>query len=194
MKKMIAVLSVSVAGAMATPAMAQEATPFAGAHVGVEAGWGRVGGGSRIAGDGFVYGATLGYDLARGNLRVGPEVEIADSTQSVCRADAAAGAGARLCERADRDLYVGGRLGYVVNPKVLVYGKFGYSNGRFSTRLEGVSTGNVDRAIDRDGYRLGVGAEYAITRAVYLSGEYRYSHYSADVHRNQILAGVGLPF
>jgi len=194
MTKLIALFALTTIAAIATPAMAQEAAPFAGAHVGVEGGWGRVGGGSRVGGDGFVYGATLGYDVARGNLRVGPEIEIADSTQSECRPYAGAGAGARLCERSDRDLYVGGRVGYVVNPKVLVYGKIGYSNARFSTRLEDTSAGNFDRATDRDGYRLGVGAEYAITRAVYVSGEYRYSHYSSDAHRNQILAGVGLRF
>ncbi len=29
---------------------------------------------------------------------------------------------------------------------------------------------------------------------IYLTGEYRYSHYSGDIHQNQVLAGVGYRF
>jgi outer membrane immunogenic protein len=194
MKKMLVIAAAVVGGSIAMPAAAQEAQPFAGAHVGVEAGWGRVAGGSRYGGDGFTYGANLGYDLAAGKVRFGPEVEISDSTQKTCRTGPAAAGGVRVCERSDRDLYAGGRLGYVVSPKVLVYAKAGYTNARFSTRIDAAGTRNDDGDRDRSGYRVGGGAEYAITRAVYVTGEYRYSHWSSDLHANQILGGVGLRF
>ncbi len=193
MNKFIALATVAAA-TIATPAMAQDAAPFSGPHVGVEAGWGRVGGGGRIGGDGFVYGATAGYDIALDKVRVGPEVEFTDSTQKECRPDTAVAATAVYCERGDRDLYAGARLGYVVSPKLMVYGKGGYTNARFSSKIDGAGALDMGTSHDRDGYRIGAGAEYAVTKAVYVSGEYRYSHWSGDVHKNQLLAGVGLRF
>jgi len=190
----ILTLAATVVVAVATPAMAQDAAPFSGAHVGVEGGWGRVGGHDRSGGDGFVYGATLGYDIAADKVRFGPELEIADSTQKDCRPDAAAGGGVRECQRSDRDLYAGVRLGYVVSPNVLIYGKGGYTNARFTDRIEDAGAADLDGDKNRSGYRIGAGAEYAITPAVYVSGEYRYSHWTSDIHENQVLAGVGLRF
>lgn len=193
MYKLFALAS-AAAASLATPAMAQDAAPFSGAHIGVEGGWSRVGGGHRVGGDGFTYGGTLGYDVAADKLRVGPEIEFSDSTQKECRPDAALGATARRCERSDRDLYAGARLGYVVSPSVLVYSKAGYTNARFSDRIEGAGTADVDGDRNRSGYRIGAGAEFTVTSAVYVSGEYRYSHYASNIHQNQVLAGIGLRF
>lgn len=195
MHKILALALTSVAAAAATPVSAHGAEPFTGPRIGVESGWGRVGG-QRAGGDGFTYGAIAGYDIGAGKLRVGPELGISDSTQKDCRADPAAGVNARQCERADRDLYAGVRLGYVASPKLLVFGKAGYTNARFATRLTGLSTTPNEReyADDHSGYRLGAGAEYAVTPNVYVTGEYRYSHWEHDVHQNQLLGGVGLRF
>lgn len=189
-----ATLAILASAAFAAPAMAQDSTSFTGPRIGVEGGWSRVGGGHRVGGDGFTYGATLGYDVAAGNLRVGPEFEISDSTQKECRAAPAIAAGAKDCERSDRDLYAGARVGYVAAPSVLIYGKAGYTNARFSDRIENAGANDVDGADNRSGYRIGAGAEYAVTRNVYVSGEYRYSHWSSNIHQNQLLAGVGLRF
>ncbi|WP_354309195.1 outer membrane protein [Sphingomonas trueperi] len=180
----------------AAPAFAQDSPRFTGPRVSADAGWGRVAG-NGLAGDGFDYGATLGYDVAAGNLRIGPEVGIADSTQDACKRYPAGGASARECGRSDRDLYAGVRLGYTAAPKLLVYGKVGYTNARFSDRYEDVSTGSKPAARfadDHSGYRLGAGAEWAVTRQVFVNGEYRFSQYGDHLHQNQILGGVGLRF
>lgn len=181
------------AAALASPAMAQEKVPFSGARAGVEAGWGRLGG-ERIASDGFTYGATLGYDIAANRVRIGPELAISDATQKECRAAPALGAGASRCERSDRDLYAGVRLGFVASPKLMVFGKAGYTNARFSDRTERPNVARLETADDHGGYRLGAGVEYALTPAAYVTGEYRYSHWSDDIHQNQLLAGVGVRF
>ncbi|WP_307120064.1 outer membrane protein [Sphingomonas kyeonggiensis] len=186
-----ATLAILASAAFAVPAMAQDSTSFTGPRIGVEGGWSRVGGEHRAGGDGFTYGATLGYDVAAGNLRFGPEIEVSDSTQKECRAIATGG---RDCERADRDLYAGARIGYVAAPSLLLYGKGGYTNARFSDRIENAGASDMDSADNRSGYRIGAGAEYAVTRNVYVSGEYRYSHWSSSIHQNQLLAGVGLRF
>ena len=188
-------LLAALATLVAAPAFAQDDTPFAGGRIGLEAGWGRVGGGDRIGGDGFVYGGTLGYDFAFGQVRVGPEVEIAGSTQKTCIALPAGGRADSTCQRTDRDLYAGGRLGYVVNPSVLLYAKVGYSNARFKDRFEGNGPDlPAPFHRDHDGVRAGAGLEYALTPQLSLTGEYRYSHYSDDIHQNQILAGVAYRF
>lgn len=195
MKTFLAIAAIAAAG-LATPAFAQDSAPFSGPRVSAEAGWGRVAG-NGTAGDGFVYGATLGYDVASGNVRIGPEIGIADSTQDTCKPYAAAGTNARECGRADRDLYAGVRVGYTVTPSVLVYGKVGYANTRFTDHYKDVSAAAAPTPRfddDHSGYRLGAGAEFALTRQFYLSGEYRYSQYQDHLHQNQILGGVGFRF
>jgi len=195
MKTALSLAGLAFAGT-AAPAFAQDIPRFTGPRVSAEAGWGRVAG-NGVAGDGFDYGATLGYDVAAGNLRIGPEVWIADSTQDACKRYPAGGASARECRRSDRDLYAGMRLGYTAAPKLLVYGKVGYTNARFSDRYENISTGltpNPRFADDHSGYRLGAGAEWAVTRQVFVTGEYRYSQYGDHLHQNQILGGVGFRF
>ncbi len=156
---------------------------------------GRLGrlGGERTPSDGFVYGATAGYDFALSQVRIGPEVEVTASTQKLC---VVVPGGDRSCQRTDRDLYVGGRLGYVVDPSVMLYAKVGYSNARFVDKLKS-STGTVSHGRNHNGVRFGGGVEYALTPQFYLSGEYRFSHYQHDehkIHQNQILGGAGYRF
>lgn len=183
MSKRFVIVPALVLAAVATPALAQESGDFTGPRIGVIGGWDNV----QHSGDnasGFTYGATAGYDAAIGPVRIGPEVEISDSTQKK-----KFGSGTtRYTERADRDLYAGARIGYVVSPSFLLYGKVGYTNAQFTIREDG------NHRDDRSGVRAGVGGEYAVTSNVYLTGEYRYSNYSGNYSRNQILGGVGVRF
>jgi len=175
----------------AQPALAQDSQPFSGFHADVEGGWGRVGG-HRIPSDGFVYGGKLGYDLALANVRIGPELEVTGSTQKYCQTATRNGAPVEFCERTDRDLYAGGRFGYVLSPSIMAYAKVGYTSGRFGDRI---SDGADDwHSRNRNGVRAGGGVEYALSPRFYVSGEYRYSHYSRNVHQNQIMSGVGVRF
>jgi len=196
MKKLALYLAAAATLAAATPALASGDVPFSGPRIGVDGGWGRVAG-HRISSDGFLYGATLGYDVASGPIRFGPEIRLGDSTQKVCRSHPAGGSAARVCERSDRDLYAGAKLGYVVTPKVLLYGTAGYTNVRFSDRFSDLSVGpvkNIDVSYNHDGFRVGGGTEYAVTSNIFVTGAYQYSMWKNHIHQNQLLAGVGYRF
>lgn len=186
-------ITVALAGVLAAaPVLAQDEVPFTGPRIAVTGGWDRINHDGEN-GSGFTYGGTAGYDAAFGDIRVAPELEVTGSTQKSCFAEAKI----RHCERADRDLYAGVRVGYVVMPKLLLYAKAGYTNGRFSDRFSqttGANTVTVTDHTNRSGIRGGIGAEYALTPRFFLTSEYRYSNYSGDVSRNQVIGGVGMRF
>ncbi|WP_176787224.1 outer membrane protein [Sphingomonas sp. NFR15] len=177
---------------LSSPALAQEESAFVGPRITIVGGWDRIDHDGEN-GSGFVYGGNAGYDIAVGRVRLAPEVEVTGTTQKSCFTVT----NGRRCERGDRDLYVGGHVGYVVAPSVLLYGKAGYTNGRFSdrlTRVAGGTTTQIDRRDDRSGFRLGAGLEYALAEHFFVTGEYRYSNYSDGFSRNQVLGGAGFRF
>jgi outer membrane immunogenic protein len=182
-KFLIAALALSTA-AIAAPAMAQDADKtFNGAHVEALGGWDRVQGeGSHD--DGFLYGVGAGYDFRSGNAVFGIEGEASDSTQKQ-------NVGA-LTEHASRDLYVGGRAGFVVGGNNLLYAKAGYTNARFS--VSGTDTGVTLARGNLDGYRVGAGIEHQLSNNMFVKAEYRYSNYKDGVSRNQVVGGVGIRF
>ena len=192
MTKTLKLLAVLAGLSAATPIRAQESVPFTGPRIAVTGGWDRIDHNGEN-GSGFTYGGTAGYDVALGKFRIAPEIEVTGSTQKSCFAEAAI----RHCERADRDLYAGGRVGYVVSPKLLLYAKGGYTNGRFTDRFSRTTAGTlvtVTNHSNRSGVRGGAGAEYALTPRFFLISEYRYSNYSGGVSRHQIVGGVGARF
>lgn len=178
---------------LSSPVLAQEAEPFAGTRIAVTGGWDRIDHDGQN-GSGFNYGGTIGYDLAFGAVRLGPEAEVTDSTQKSCFKQITG----ERCEDAGRDLYVGGRLGYAMGDKVLLYTRVGYTNGRFTERFRPGTgaTPAMPAAVhdNRSGVRAGVGLEYAVTPSIFLTSEYRYSNYSGDFSRNQVVGGVGIRF
>jgi len=191
MKFIVPCAAALVAVLAAQPVFAQDAQPFSGFHADIEGGWSRDGG-HRIPSDGFVYGGRAGYDVALANVRIGPELEVTGSTQKYCEKITRNGAAVDSCQRTDRDLYAGGRIGYVFSPSVMAYAKVGYTNGRFGDRISG---GNDDwHSRNRNGVRAGGGLEYAISPRFYVSAEYRYSHYNRDTHQSQLMSGVGVRF
>lgn len=169
MKALVFAATAALAAAVATPAMAQD---FTGPRVGV------VGGYDDVANrDGFTYGVVAGVDapVAKGVV-VGVEATLEDSTTS------AAGL------NASRELGVAVRAGVVVLPKVLAYGKVGYTNARFE--LAGSNAG-----VSLEGVRYGGGIEYAVTDRVYTTVEYRRTELEDGVGgRNGVLAGIGIRF
>jgi outer membrane immunogenic protein len=159
------------AAAVAAPAFAQDAAPFTGPRAGVIAGYDKFDGR-----DGFTYGVSAGYDVAvTPGVTFGPEVSFSDSTTS-------AGAGAEV----SRDLAASVRLGYVVNPRALVFGKVGYANTRIDFGGAGASF---------EGVRYGGGVEFAVTGNTYISAEYQRSEYEANIGgRDAGVVGVGFRF
>jgi outer membrane immunogenic protein len=159
------------AAAVAAPAFAQDAAPFTGPRAGVIAGYDKFDGR-----DGFTYGVSAGYDVAvTPGVTFGPEVSFSDSTTS-------AGAGAEV----SRDLAASVRLGYVVNPRALVFGKVGYANTRIDFGGAGASF---------EGVRYGGGVEFAVTGNTYISAEYQRSEYEANIGgRDAGVVGVSFRF
>ncbi|WP_298670507.1 porin family protein [uncultured Sphingomonas sp.] len=204
-KLVIATAAAAFGAALATPALAQSQEPFSGPRVEVLAGWDHLNadGGNSDGRDGFTYGGAVGYDARiGGGAVVGIEGEI-DGATTRARASGILNATDSFRLKAGRDLYVGGRLGYVVSPKAMIYAKAGYTNARFNARyFDGTST-YYQNSSNLGGYRLGAGVEYNLTPMAYVKGEYRYSHYGhvdglsnfdPNVDRHQIVAGVGLRF
>ncbi|MBW6531562.1 outer membrane protein [Sphingomonas citri] len=189
--------------ALATPALAQNGD-FSGPRLEALAGYDNLqdgGDGDSEGREGFTYGALLGYDFQRGNIVYGIDGEITDATTK-SRSYNEVTAGDRFSVEAGRDLYVGGRLGYVISPAAMIYAKGGYTNARVESRYQpntGADSELVDKA-DLDGFRLGAGLEYKLTPTAFVKGEYRYSHYgeiegyNIDLDRHQLMAGLGIRF
>ncbi|WP_277981584.1 outer membrane protein [Sphingomonas phyllosphaerae] len=189
--------------ALATPALAQNGD-FSGPRLEALAGYDNLrdgGNGDSEGREGFSYGALLGYDIQNGNIVYGIDGEITDATTK-SRSYNEVTAGDRFSVEAGRDLYIGGRLGYVISPAAMIYAKGGYTNARVESRYQpntGADSELVEKA-DLDGFRLGAGLEYKLTPTAFVKGEYRYSHYgeiegyNIDLDRHQLMAGLGIRF
>jgi outer membrane immunogenic protein len=185
-----------VAGAFAAPAFAQDGPPAsaqaqsAKAFDGLRA--------EAVAGyDGSLfYGGAAGFDHQSGRLVVGVEGELTESTHEECLV-AAFGPGDSFCSRLGRDLYVGGRIGVVLAPSTLLYGKVGYTNQQINVDyIAGTPPAlpSFESRAKVDGIRLGAGIEQRIGRNAYLRGEYRYSDYENGDWKHGGLVGIGFRF
>lgn len=207
MRKLAMAIPAAVLAVAAAPAVAQDGPAngsFEGARVEVLAGYDNIqdgGDGDSEGREGFAYGGRIGYDFQRGNLLYGIDGELTDSTTKV-RSYNSVVAGDRFSVEAGRDLYVGGRLGYVISPQALIYGKAGYTNARIESRYQPTTTSEselVDKT-NLGGFRLGAGLEYKLTPSSFVTAEYRYSHYGEidgyeiDLDRHQLMAGLGIRF
>jgi outer membrane immunogenic protein len=193
MKKFFAVAL--LAGTIATPAFAQNAPTFQGPRVEAQIGYDSVDVEGESS-DGLSYGVALGYDFQRGGAVFGIEAEAADSSADQCVTGVTV-ATDELCAAAGRDLYIGGRIGAAVSPRVLLYAKAGYTNARVRLDYEDGTAGTVnDFSIGEnlDGVRVGAGLEFALSSNAFLRTEYRYSNYEQGFDRHQGVAGIGFRF
>jgi len=195
--------------------------PFTGLRVEAIAGYDHLRSGSSVDNDatrdlkqsidGVTYGVGAGFDAALGErLRGGIEAEVSDSTAKWDNNNGVPNTFNLGRVSADRDIYVGGRLGLLTSPDTMVYVKGGYTNARFG--LQGTN-GTVirDQRLDTDGYRVGAGIEHQLSGNAYVKAEYRYSNYSRgefdfngttpdssrfniDTDRHQVVVGAGLRF
>ncbi|GAY19821.1 MULTISPECIES: outer membrane protein [Sphingobium] len=159
------------AAAVSAPAFAQDAAPFTGPRAGVTLGYDKVGGE-----EGFSYGVSTGYDLAvTPNITFGPEVSFGDSTVDEAGLDVS------------RDLAASVRLGYILTPRVLAFGKVGYATTRFE--VAGLGSTNLE------GVRYGGGVEFAVTGNTYISAEYQRTEYEDNAGgRDAGVVGIGFRF
>ena len=203
-----------------TPAIAQEADSFTGPRVGVLLGYDVSKAGSSIDDDanvdndesidGFLYGVEAGYDFNMAGIVVGAEASISDSTAKT-EFDEGDFEGFGIGNvKANRDLYVGARVGAKIAPTTLLYVKGGYTNAKFDV-ISSDGTTELSQDIDSDGYRVGAGVEQRVGTNAYAKLEYAYSNYSkgeidfdgalpdsdrfdVDLDRHQVVASVGLRF
>jgi len=185
------VVAALFAASAAAPALAQDKAPFTGARVEGLAGWDRVQNNGHD--DGVQYGIGAGYDFQAGGAVMGIEAEASDSSTKEC-AGAQTVASPRLCAKAGRDLYVGGRVGTVVGGKTLLYAKAGYTNAQAKLTSDDGTARTTLGKTNLDGIRVGAGAEYAVGSNAYVKTEYRYSNYQDGFSRHQVVAGFGLRF
>lgn len=189
------VVAALFAASAAAPAFAQDTAtggaPFTGARVEGLAGWDRVQNNGHK--DGVAYGLGAGYDFQTGMGLVGIEAEASDSTAKLCGGSRTA-ADPRVCAKAGRDLYIGGRVGTVVGDRTLLYAKAGYTNAQAKlTSNDGTGQITLDKT-NLNGARVGVGAEYAVNSNAFVKTEYRYSNYERGFSRHQVVAGFGFRF
>jgi outer membrane immunogenic protein len=182
MRKIILSALAGTAALAATPAFAQtndNGTAFSGGHVEAITGYDHVSDGG---GSGILYGIGAGWDYRTRNAVVGIEGEVLESTTGDCAGN--------ICVDASRDFYIGGRVGVVVAPRVLLYGKIGYTNARVE-----VTAGNVSDSTNLDGVRGGAGLEWQFNNSrLSLRAEYRYSNYEQGVERHQGTLGLAFRF
>ncbi len=189
------VVAALFAASAAVPALAQDAAsdraPFTGPRVEGLAGWDRVQNNGHD--DGVLYGIGAGYDFQAGKALVGIEGEASDSSVKQC-AGSRTLADPRLCAKAGRDLYIGGRVGTVIGGKTLLYAKAGYTNAQAKLTFNDGTGQTTLGKTNLDGARVGVGAEYALSPNSFIKTEYRYSNYENGFSRHQAVAGFGFRF
>jgi len=187
MKKLI-LAAVAALGIASSPALAQIDGDFSGFKGAALTGYDNTDFGKVYIGSdrfdlknaqGLIYGATLGYDRQSGRFVYGVELEATDSAADVN--DPFLGE-----IKLGREFYAGGRIGFVVDKHLMIYGKGGYAD----TRLRTVGF----QSVGLDGFKLGGGVEYKFSDKVFARGEYRYSELDRGLKRNQGLAAVGLRF
>lgn len=147
--------------------------------------------------DGLVYGAGAGYDYQTGRFVIGIEGELGDSTDEDCLPTGTFAPGDRFCASTGRNLYAGGRIGFAVAPRTLLYGKVGYVNQRVTvdyTAGTPPTIASFRTSANLDGIRLGAGLERKIGRNVYVKAEYRYSDYENGDFKHDGVFGIGFRF
>lgn len=168
--KTVIFAALAAATFVSAPAFAQDAAPFTGPRAGVTLGYDKLGGE-----EGVSYGVNAGYDLALAPRIVGGvEVSLGDTTVDDNDLDVS------------RDITASLRAGYVVTPRVLAFGKVGYTSTRFEIDGDGVGL---------EGVRYGGGLEFAATPNTYISAEYQRTEYEQNIGgRDAAVVGIGFRF
>lgn len=132
------------------------------------------------------YGGELGFDIKAGSkVVVGPYAAYEFSSVKLCDGSD--------CLKEDGNLGVGGRIGVAVSPTILIYGKVGYANIRFT---ENTSFGSGSDS--KGGVQGALGADFNFGKRFYGLLEFNYGDYGkfygVNLQRRHVAAGVGVRF
>lgn len=198
---LISIAAIAMLGAAAAPA---HADTFDGPYVGVTAGWERSEITDRIdarpingeaSRDALVLGGYAGYNLkATDRIVIGAEAGFSATVDDKAGATSA-GRPLTIDPRYSFDLSA--RAGYLVTDKALVYVRGGYANTRVRTTFAPATGGPVTSQDNLDGWQVGGGLEYAISKRISARAEYRYSDLGSNggqYDRHQTLVGVSYNF
>jgi outer membrane immunogenic protein len=147
-----------------------------------------------VSGDGDIYklgsavsyGGEIGFDLKVGNkVVVGPYATYEFSSVKLCDGPD--------CLKEDGNLGVGGRIGVIVSPTVLIYAKAGYANIKFSVDSS-IGAGSDSKG----GVQGAIGVDVNFGKHFYGFVEGNYGDYGEyfgfNLQRRHVAAGVGLRF
>jgi len=194
--RILSVVALAAAGLAATSASAQTSdgngSSFRGFRAEVQAG------GDRFQSQGkndqnFAFGGAVGFDgIIKDKFVIGPEFSYWRGRGT----NVSAGInGGTIDHKSFNELGAGIRAGYLVNPKVLVYGIGGYVSDEQRKAYSGTATeaGFYDH-VHTDGYQVGAGAEYSLTERFYVGAGYRYANYADHTSRQRLFASAGVRF
>ena len=159
------------------------------------------------------YGATVGFDgVVAGKIVVGPEATYwrANNWSENCASGVNGGS---VCDKSFQEYGAAVRVGYLITPNLLVFGKGGYVNNEQRKRFD--PTSNIFYVGGQivgpetpyynhgrtDGYQLGGGVEYSMgdrmsgpLSGLYVSAQYVYANYADHTRRQRAMGGVGIRF
>lgn len=182
------------------PSVPMEQPPlntWTGPYAGVTVGYGFSGTtedrvlGNSIDTSGFLAGGFAGYNYQMGSVVLGGEADIGYSWADGTNAGQRSESGVEGSLRA--------RLGYVVNPDVLVYATAG--GAAKSLEVSGPAPIGTDKNT-LVGWTAGVGADMMVTDNVFGRIEYRYTDFGSDTFNgnkvndkdHRVVLGVGMKF
>ena len=149
-------------------------------------------------------GLQGGYDVEVGPVVVGVFGGYALLTSQGCGSLTGQNQG---CLRPQAEAEGGARVGFQVRSRVLAYAKGSYVNTRINTTVRDGVSSFANSHINKDGWRVGGGVEFALLPHLYLKAEYDYTrterfdaapfgfqNTSISYHDHAALAGVGVRF
>ena len=154
----------------------------------------------------FGYGGTVGFDgTFMDKFVVGAEGSYWRSNKWTENCVGGLNGGS-VCDKSFQEYGTAIRAGYLVTPKLLIFGKGGFvsneqrksftpSGSRFY--VNGLIVGPEKpyyRHESYSGYQAGAGAEYSITDMFYANVQYVYSNYDNHTRRQRVMGGVGIRF
>lgn len=200
--KLFAIAALLAAASVPAAAHAED---FRGGRIGIVGGWDSVNVDVSDIGtsttdidknyDGATFGLMTGYHWGIGDtgiFGVGTSTMFSNNSKKF-NLPAVTGTTNTVKVEAGRDLEVHVKAGVIVSENALLYAKVGYANAKVKAKavVNGVTYKESDTG---SGLRLGLGTEVSLNESFSLMAEYRYTDYSNNLKRNQIVAGIGYKF